>query len=141
MQFMKSPLSGTTKPLSLVDRMFVQQGFTRKQSLGEPVYNMKMEDTATSSVYFLRIPVKTDQAAAGKQGEPLVRIGHPYLNQKQGTRNVSRSRNGGHDIPLSITRAAEHKLAEIADYLKVIDRQAVRDHFSASAERATQTRR
>ncbi len=113
MQLTLKSLSGCVNSLSLVDRLFTQQGFKRRDRMGLPSYDMRIEDAATNCVYFLIIPLKWEGEKPSSipnesQYERTVRIGNPYFDQKK----------DGMQVPVSIKRAAEHKLAEIADYLK-----------------------
>jgi|GEM_PF-550551 len=112
MQLKSKTLTGVVQPLSVVDRMLRAQGFRRVGAEQTPVYDVVIYDSATNSSYFLRIPTSITQGFSGK-GEITVKIGHPYLEAKillQGSEEHF-------TIPPAIKRAAEHKLAEIADYL------------------------
>lgn len=133
MRLTRKSLSGAMQPLSLVDRILTQQGFRRKQRLGEPLYDMKMQDSATKTIYFLRIPVKLEKGST--PNEPQVRIGCPYIDQKKEMKRNSRPAPVTDEIPVSIMQAAEHKLAEIADYLKTQIRSAA--YIQTSAESHT----
>ncbi|MBO8170496.1 MAG: hypothetical protein H0Z33_01215 [Bacillaceae bacterium] len=109
MQLSRKNLAGAITSFGLVDRFLTRQGFRRKTRRGELMYGMRMEDSSTQSVYLLIIPVKMERMVnGGSTTTDHVRIGCPYLDQ----------RKNGSVIPLSVRQAAEHKLAEIADYLK-----------------------
>ncbi|MCI1695164.1 hypothetical protein [Aneurinibacillus aneurinilyticus] len=104
-------LSGVSKPMSLVEEIFGQQGFQRRGSKEEPVFRMNMHDTSTSQTYALEIPFKEE----GNESQRFARFGEPYV----AVSSSSAMRNGGTDdmIPRSISWAAESKVAEVADYL------------------------
>lgn len=113
MHLTRKSLSGCVNSLSLVDRLLTQQGFKRRDRMGLPSYDMRIEDVATSCVYCLIIPLKwegekTSSIRHESQYERTVRIGNPYFEQKKDESQ----------IPASVKQAAEHKIAEIADYLK-----------------------
>lgn len=78
-----------------------------------PTYDVVMYDSASSSTYFLRIPTNFTNTTSGK-GELTVKLGHPYLEAKFYMNTASEEL---FFIPKSVREAAEHKLAEIADYL------------------------
>jgi len=113
MQIKSKALTGVVQPLSYVDKMLRQQGFYRAGGGDSPTYDVVIYDSATSTSYFLRIPTNYTQSPIGK-GELAVRLGQPYLEAKF-------YMNGAPDesfyIPAAVRQAAEHKLAEIADYL------------------------
>ncbi len=111
MQLKSKTLTGVVQPLSFVDKMLRQQGFRRVKD-HSPVYDVVIYDSATSTSYFLRIPTSIAQGFSGK-GELTVKIGRPYLE----TKFYINGEDEDFVIPLSVKRAAEHKLAEIADYL------------------------
>lgn len=113
MQLRSKTLTGVVQPLSFVDNMLRQQGFHRAGGESTPTYDVMIYDSATSRSYFLRIPANYSQNSSGK-GEITVKFGHPYLEAKFFLNNVSEEQ---FFIPLAIRQAAEHKLAEIADYL------------------------
>jgi hypothetical protein len=103
-------LSGVSKPMSLVEEIFGQQGFQRKGSKEEPVFRIGIRDASTNLTYALEVPFKEENDASGR----LIRFGEPYV----AATSSSTIRNGGNvDIPRSISWAAESKLAEVADYL------------------------
>ncbi|AMA73904.1 MULTISPECIES: hypothetical protein [Aneurinibacillus] len=103
-------LSGVSKPLSLVEEILTKQGFQRKGSKEEPVFRIHMRDASTNKIYALEIPFKEE----GTSSERIARFGEPYI----AVSSSSAMHNGGiDDIPLSISWAAESKLAEVADYL------------------------
>ncbi|MBN6188131.1 hypothetical protein JQN58_14750 [Aneurinibacillus sp. BA2021] len=104
-------LSGVSKPMSLVEEIFGQQGFQRKGSQEEPVFRMNMHDTSTRQTYALEIPFKEEKNGSGR----FARFGEPYV----AVSSSSTIRNGGSDdfIPRSISWAAESKVAEVVDYL------------------------
>lgn len=105
-------LTGSIQPLSLVDNLFRQQGFRRWGEAYAPLYDAVILDSATRIRYYLRIPVSVSSICS-ETGERSVKIGQPYLESKQ------QPHKGGKEltIPQAIRRAAEYKLAEIADYL------------------------
>jgi hypothetical protein len=112
MQLKSKNLTGVVQPLSYVDKMLRQQGFHRSGGENTPTYDVVIYDSATSTSYFLRIPTNFTQSSSGK-GELAVRLGHPYLEAKFYMNNAAED----FIIPKAIREAAEHKLAEIADYL------------------------
>ncbi|MFM1654012.1 hypothetical protein ACI7RC_18195 [Brevibacillus sp. B_LB10_24] len=114
MQLRIKSLTGIVQPLSYVDLMLRRQGFRRTGEDHPPTYDVVLYDSATSTSYFLCIPTNLAQCNLG-QGEPSVKIGHPYLETRipaQGQRAVDHF-----VIPREVQQAAEHKLSEIADYL------------------------
>lgn len=114
MQLKSKSLSSVVQPLSYVDSMLRQQGFTRVARGSSPSYDVVIFDSATSTSYFLRIPTRY-QIPCSAKGELKVRIGQPYLEPTERLRALSMQVSY---IPTPIRQAAEHKLAEIADYLK-----------------------
>ena len=112
MRLKNKTLTGVVQPLSYVDKMLRQQGFHRSGGDSMPTYDVVMYDSASSSTYFLRIPTNFTTSSTGK-GEMTVKLGHPYLEAKF-YMNTSEEI---FFIPKSVREAAEHKLAEIADYL------------------------
>lgn len=113
MQLRNKSLTGVVQPLSYVDKMLRQQGFHRAGGENTPTYDVVIYDSATSTSYFLRIPTNYTHNNSGK-GELTVKLGHPYLEAKFYMHNAF---DEHYVIPKSIREAAEHKLAEIADYL------------------------
>jgi hypothetical protein len=113
MQLKSKTLTGLVQPLSYVDKMLRQQGFHRTGGESTPTYDVVIYDSATGTSYFLRIPANYIDSSSGK-GELTVKLGHPYLEAKFFMHNTSEE---NFVIPLAIKQAAEHKLAEIADYL------------------------
>lgn len=113
MQLKSKSLSGVVQPLSYVDRMLRQQGFTRADGESSPSYDVIIFDSATSTSYFLRIPTRY-QLPSSSTGELKVRIGQPSLEAMEQLKAISLHISF---IPTPIRLAAEHKLAEIADYL------------------------
>lgn len=112
MRLKNKTLAGVVQPLSYVDKMLRQQGFHRSGGDSMPTYDVVMYDSASSSSYFLRIPTNYTSTTTGK-GELTVKLGHPYLEAKF-YMNTSEEI---FFIPKAVREAAEHKLAEIADYL------------------------
>ncbi|MGC5326639.1 hypothetical protein [Brevibacillus sp. SYSU BS000544] len=113
MQLRVKSLSGVIQPLSYVDKTLRQQGFRRMGSDDTPVYDVVIYDSATSTSYFLRIPTSISHHNFSGKGELTVKIGRPYLESKF----VLEGNSEEFIIPQAIRHAAEHKLAEIADYL------------------------
>lgn len=113
MQLKSKTLTGLVQPLSYVDKMLRQQGFHRAGGDITPTYDVMIYDSATGTSYFLRIPANYTGNSWGK-GELTVKLGHPYLEAKFDMQNTNEE---NFTIPLAIRQAAEHKLAEIADYL------------------------
>lgn len=113
MQLRSKTLTGVIQPLSFVDKMLRQQGFHRAGGESTPSYDVVIYDSATSNSYFLRIPTNYTQSPSGK-GEITVKFGNPYLEAKF---LLTTADDEHFFIPLAIRQAAEHKLAEIADYL------------------------
>jgi len=114
MQLKSKSLSGVVQPLSYVDSMLRQQGFTRSAGKSSPAYDVVIFDSSTSTSYFLRIPTRY-QIPFSSNGELKVRFGQPYLEAKEKLKALSRQVTF---IPTPVRQAAEHKLAEIADYLQ-----------------------
>jgi hypothetical protein len=112
MRLKNKTLTGVVQPLSYVDKMLRLQGFQRSGGDATPTYDVVMYDSASSRKYFLRIPTNFSQTTTGK-GELTVKLGHPYLEAKFYL-NASEE---VFFIPKAVREAAEHKLAEIADYL------------------------
>jgi hypothetical protein len=113
MRLKNKNLTGVVQPLSYVDKMLRQQGFHRSGGDGMPTYDVVIYDSATSSTYFLRIPTNFTNTTTGK-GELTVKLGHPYLEAKFYMNSASEEL---FFIPKAVREAAEHKLAEVADYL------------------------
>ncbi|QDS33223.1 hypothetical protein [Brevibacillus brevis] len=113
MRLKNKTLTGVVQPLSYVDKMLRQQGFHRSGGDSMPTYDVVMYDSASSSTYFLRIPTNYTSTTTGK-GELNVKLGHPYLEAKFYMNTASEE---VFFIPKAVREAAEHKLAEIADYL------------------------
>jgi hypothetical protein len=108
-------LSGVSKPLSLVEEIFGQQGFQRRGSKEEPVFRMNIRDTSTNQTYVLDVPFKEEKGSS----ERFARFEEPYVALS----SSSIMRNGGNgEVPRSISWAAESKLAEVADYLAAFSR-------------------
>lgn len=110
MEFQKSLLSGMVKPFSIVDKMLQSQGFSRRgsQSL---TYDIRIEDTASRTVYYLRIPAR--QTDGKENDDALLKLDQPYIGKKHGPHRYNPKR----EIPASVVEAAQHKIAEIASYL------------------------
>ncbi|MGE7273283.1 hypothetical protein ACQKK5_17700 [Brevibacillus panacihumi] len=113
MRLKNKTLTGVVQPLSYVDKMLRQQGFQRSGGDSMPTYDVVIYDSASSSTYFLRIPTNFSSQDTGK-GEQTVKLGHPYLEAEF---MMSTETEEFFFIPKSVREAAEHKLAEIADYL------------------------
>ncbi|CAM5785759.1 MULTISPECIES: hypothetical protein [Brevibacillus] len=112
MRLKSKNLTGVVQPLSFVDKMLRQQGFS--PSGGDtPTYDVVIYDSATSSSYFLRIPANP-VSKPSHTGEMTVKLGHPYLEAKLIFHTEQEEYSV---IPKEIRQAAEHKLAEIGDYL------------------------
>ncbi len=121
MKLKSKTLTGVVQPLAYVDEILRQQGFRRAG--GDlppragvdlpPTYDVLIYDSATSISYFLRIPTSFPHKYTDSS-EPTVKLGQPYLEAKT-------SVTAGEDeyilIPQAIRQAAEHKVAEVADYL------------------------
>ncbi|WP_400164832.1 hypothetical protein ACAF76_006115 [Brevibacillus sp. TJ4] len=113
MRLKNKTLTGLVQSLSYVDKMLRQQGFQRSGGVGMPTYDVVIYDSASSSSYFLRIPTSLSNESTGK-GELTVKLGHPYLEAKFCLGTPS---DELFFIPKAVREAAEHKLAEVADYL------------------------
>ncbi|GAA4703609.1 hypothetical protein [Brevibacillus fulvus] len=114
MQLRNKALSGVVQPLTYVDRMMRQQGFQLTWADGIPSYGMRIYDSATNTSYFLRMCIHYTRHV-NRNGEQIVKLGAPSLeaNVSANKRQIERSA-----IPLPIRQAVEHKLAEVADYLR-----------------------
>jgi len=97
---------GLVKPYSTVEEILIQQGFKRCGRMEVPTFQLTIQDSATRSTYLLKIPVSLE--------EHLSKIGYPYLEKLSYMEKLRPSLT----IPEPIKRAAESKLAEIADYLQ-----------------------
>lgn len=115
MQLRVKTLTGVIQPLSFVDKTLRQQGFRRMGHEDTPLYDVVIYDSATSTSYFLRIPTSLSTHNFSGKGELTVKIGKPYLESQFMLEDSS----GEFIIPQAIRHAAEHKLAEIADYLVI----------------------
>lgn len=111
MEFEKSLLIGMVKPFSIVDQMFQSQGFSRR-GRQSPTYDIRIEDTASHTVYYLRIPAR--QMGNKENTDALLKLDRPYIRKRQGPNRY----NPTQEIPDSVVEAAQHKMAEIASYLK-----------------------
>lgn len=98
-------LRSVAQPLSSIDKLLRQQGFRATAGEHPPMYDVVIYDSATNCSYFLRIPTNISHESP-HTGELIVKFGSPSLE----TKALS-------PIPDEIRQAAEHKLAEIADYL------------------------
>lgn len=98
-------LRSVAQPLSSIDKLLRQQGF--RPTVGEhpPMYDVVIYDSATNCSYFLRLPTNISHDCP-VSGESIIKFGSPSLEAKALS-----------SIPDEIRQAAEHKLAEIADYL------------------------
>ncbi|USG67325.1 hypothetical protein NDK47_08645 [Brevibacillus ruminantium] len=112
MRLKSKNLTGVVQPLSYVDKMLRQQGFSPTGG-DDPTYHVEIYDSATSSSYFLRIPANFTSRPTDT-GEMTVKLGHPYLEAKL---YLNTTIDDLLIIPKEIREAAEHKLAEIGDYL------------------------
>ncbi len=131
MQLRVKSLTGVIQPLSLVDKTLLQQGFRRLGNDETPVYDVTIYDSATGTSYFLRIPTSLSTQYFSGKGELSVKIGRPYLESKF----MLEGNPGEFIIPQAIRHAAEHKLAEIADYLVTPD-QSVSESKPASVSQS-----
>lgn len=120
MQLRVKTLTGVIQPLSFVDKTLRQQGFRRMGNEDTPLYDVVIYDSATSTSYFLRIPTSLSTHSFSGKGELSVKIGKPYLESQF----LLEDSSGDFIIPQAIRHAAEHKLAEIADYLVVPPRHS-----------------
>jgi len=105
-------LSGVLQPISRVDKILRQQGFQRTGGT-KPSYDIVIYDSASSSTYCLRIPARISGGST-KKGEQAVKLGLPYLEAKICMNSPTAK---PFFIPKAVREAAEHKLAEVADYL------------------------
>ncbi|ATO48436.1 hypothetical protein P4V86_08550 [Brevibacillus laterosporus] len=112
MQLECNTLVGMVQPLWYVEKTLLEQGFRRNKNQDSPTYNAMIYDSSTGMTYYLRIPTRHTGLKEIKD-EEMIKIGSPYLKIKM----ASRTSREGLLIPRAIKAAAEHKLAEIADYL------------------------
>ncbi|MGO0062173.1 hypothetical protein ACTID9_19425 [Brevibacillus fluminis] len=98
-------LRSVAQPLSSIDKLLRQQGFRPAAGEHPPMYDVVIYDSATNCSYFLRIPTNILHDHP-HSGEVIVKFGTPSLESKALS-----------TIPDEIRQAAEHKLAEVADYL------------------------
>ena len=111
MQLKDKWIVGLVKPYSTVEEILIQQGFKRCGRMEVPTFQLTIQDSATRSTYLLKIPVSLDPSY---QEEHLSKVGYPYLEKLSYMEKLRPSLT----IPEPIKRAAESKLAEIADYLQ-----------------------
>lgn len=111
MEFEKSLLNGMVKPFSAVDQMLQSQGFSRRGSI-RFTYNMQIEDAASHTLYYLRIPAR--HTVNHNSDESLLKLDRPYIGKERGPDRY----RPGRRIPLAVIEAAQHKIAEVASYLK-----------------------
>lgn len=97
-------LRSVAQPLASIDKLLRQQGFRPAAGEEPPTYDVILHDSATNCSYSLRIPTNFSHECP-KKGK-IVKLGSPSLETKASS-----------SIPEEIRQAAEHKLAEIADYL------------------------
>lgn len=110
MEFEKTLLNGMVKPFSVVDRMLQSQGFSRRGNHAV-TYNIQIADSASNTVYYLRIPARHTGSKGSK--DALLKLDRPYIGKKQGPDRFKPIRH----IPQAVVEAAQHKVAEIASYL------------------------
>lgn len=120
MRLRSKNLTGVVQPLPYVDQFLSQQGFTKMDDGSSLTYYATIYDSSTSNSYYLSIPTFITSLSCSPH-QPAVKMGFPRLQKKP--------RYGGDQeqmIPLAVIQAAEHKLAEIADYLTRVNRDQVR---------------
>ncbi|WP_054949186.1 hypothetical protein [Numidum massiliense] len=113
MHFEESLLTGMVKPFPVVDRMLCAQGFTRRGNI-DFTYDMRIEDAASRTMYYLRIP--THYARQRANDRSLLQLDQPYIGKYPGPNRFQRAQA----IPNEIVEAAQHKVAEIASYLSTV---------------------
>lgn len=113
MELEKSLLNGMVKPFAVIDHILQSQGFSRRGDQ-TVTYHIHIEDTASHTVYFLRIPAH-HKGGKGTDGA-LLQLDRPYVGKLRGP---SRFQSTQH-IPKAVIEAAQHKLAEIASYLQTM---------------------
>ena len=111
MQLKDKWLTGLVKSFSLVDSTLLQQGFRRCGKNYSATYQLTIQDSATSSAYYLKIPTSLEKKS--DPGSISIRIGAPILRKKVFMNKL----NPSIEIPEAVWKAAESKLAEIADYI------------------------
>lgn len=111
MELQKSLLIGMVKPLSVVDKMLRSQGFSRR-GRDAITYDIQIEDVASHTVYYLRIPARRTSDIESK--DTFIKLDRPYLGKRRGPHRYHSS----WEIPSSVVEAAQHKMAEVASYLK-----------------------
>ncbi|AUM66443.1 hypothetical protein C0R09_19015 [Brevibacillus laterosporus] len=112
MQLECNTLVGMIQPLWYVEKTLLEQGFHRSKSQDSPTYNAMIYDSSTGMTYNLQIPTR-HTVSKECENEETIKIGSPYLKLKTALRTSQEDLL----IPRAIKAAAEHKLAEIADYL------------------------
>lgn len=112
MEFKKSLLIGMVKPFPVVDDILRSQGFSRRGSQ-TVIYDIRIADSACHTVYYLRIPAR-ETKDRGKDGT-FLKLDRPYIGKRQGSPSRFQQKR---EIPPSIVEAAQHKVEEIASYLK-----------------------
>lgn len=119
MQVKTCSLAGMVKPFPLIDRVLKSQGFSRRGTQ-EMTYHLEMADTASNTIYYLRIPTrykKGDHHRADPKG--LLQLDHPYIGKQRGPDRFQTKKT----IPPAVIDAAQHKMAEVASYLSTIQKR------------------
>lgn len=106
MQLQHLSFAGVVQQSSSVDSFLQQQGFRKHHRQNTLFYDTLIQDSSTRASYALRIPFTLH--------DPYIRFGTPYLVKKMFLEKLHPRLH----IPWSVWRSAEHKLAEIADYLR-----------------------
>ncbi|MFC4076599.1 hypothetical protein [Salinithrix halophila] len=99
-------ITGLVRTSGQIDRTLRSQGFISKERL-PPVYDIRIQDSASGRAYRLRIPTRIYLGGNGKNGS-FLRLGKPSIACSDGKGN----------IPDSVFEAANHILAEIVSYLQ-----------------------
>lgn len=88
------------KPYPTVHQLLKSHGFRKTGPEHDMLYHATLLDSSTQEGYRLMIPVLWSD-----QSEDFVKLGNAYIEEAE-------------MIPISVIRAAESKITEIADYLR-----------------------
>ncbi|QKG84826.1 hypothetical protein GXN76_10325 [Kroppenstedtia pulmonis] len=106
------PIKGLIRKRDQIDSTLKLQGFRSRSN--PPVYDIRIQDSASGHCYRLRIPTQSHQLSPHESSASFLRLGEPTLNRNS---SYPRYFTMEQKIPESILEAANHKLAEIASYL------------------------
>ncbi|PRX41677.1 hypothetical protein CLV97_105108 [Planifilum fimeticola] len=110
MRLLAKRITGIVCPRRVIDQTLTSQGFVRRKQ-HPPIYDIRIEDVASGTVYRLRIPTDSPHPNSGSSDETLLRLGRPSIHRNKGNLRDQ-------PIPSSVLTAANEKIAEIASYLR-----------------------